>query len=270
MTETSGARRFLGEQSAAVRVLVAEARGSTPREAGAWMLVSPGSSYRTIGGGRLELIAIERARQMIRNGIRSDRLEVPLGPEIGQCCGGRVVLQLDLVDAALAAGCVQTEEEEAARRPHVFLFGAGHVGRALAAALALLPVRVLVADSREEALAGIRPPAEPVLAAVPETLIREAPAGSGFVILTHDHALDFVLAAEALARDDAAYAGMIGSRTKRQTFRSWFLRNGGDEARLGRLVMPIGGDTADKRPQIIAALAAAEIVRAILAHASTG
>jgi xanthine dehydrogenase accessory factor len=95
--------------------------------------------------------------------------------------------------------------------------------------------------------------------------VREAPAWAAFVILTHDHALDFLIAAEALKRNDAAYVGMIGSRTKKATFRNWFLKSaGGSEAQFARLISPIGGDAVkDKRPQVIAALAAAEIMTAL-------
>ena len=95
--------------------------------------------------------------------------------------------------------------------------------------------------------------------------MREAPPGSAFVVLTHDHALDFLIVAEALKREDAAYVGMIGSKTKKATFRSWYLKTaGGTEADFERLVSPIGGDAVnDKRPAVIAALAAAEIVTAL-------
>ncbi|TKD46050.1 MAG: xanthine dehydrogenase accessory protein XdhC, partial [Mesorhizobium sp.] len=100
-------------------------------------------------------------------------------------------------------------------------------------------------------------------------ITKAAPAGAAFVILTHDHALDFLIATEALKRRDAAYVGMIGSKTKKATFRSWFLKSAdGSEAEFARLVSPIGGDAVkDKRPQVIAALAAAEIVMALAAHA---
>src|SRR5690606_11255660 len=99
----------------------------------------------------------------------------------------------------------------------------------------------------------------------PEESVRDAPPGSAFVVLTHDHALDFLIVAEALKRDDAAYVGMIGSKTKRETFRRWYVREaGGDEHRFARLISPIGGaDVIDKRPVVIAALAAAEIIRAL-------
>jgi xanthine dehydrogenase accessory factor len=96
---------------------------------------------------------------------------------------------------------------------------------------------------------------------MPEAVVRGAPQGSAYLILTHDHALDFLIAAEALARADSPYVGMIGSRTKKARFASWFKAEGGDAQMLNRLVMPIGAvGLGDKRPEVIAALAAAEIM----------
>ena len=85
------------------------------------------------------------------------------------------------------------------------------------------------------------------------------------MVLTHDHALDFLIVAEALKRRDAAYVGMIGSKTKKATFRNWYLKTaGGTETAFARLVSPIGGNAVhDKRPAVIAALAAAEIMTAL-------
>jgi xanthine/CO dehydrogenase XdhC/CoxF family maturation factor len=213
------------------------------------------------------------------------------------------------------------------------VFGAGHVGAALARALAPLPVRATVVDGRAEALAslGWRAPApvrargkggdqgpgvvqttqdggpslhpspasgtgdaneggrsevsdgslastiphplplagegrgegvSAVLTALPESLIRGAAPGAAFVIVTHDHGLDFLLVAEALARGDAAYVGMIGSATKRAAFARFARARGVDPAPL---VCPIGGPSGDKRPAVIAALAAAEVMRALAA-----
>src|SRR5690606_17295934 len=135
-----------------------------------------------------------------------------------------------------------------------------------ALALALLPLSVTVAETRAEALEGLPQSVAPLLTPVPEEVVREAPPGAAFVVLTHDHALDFLIVAEALKRSDAAYVGMIGSKTKRATFRNWYLREaGGADADLARLVSPIGGDKVrDKRPSVIAALVAAEIVAALL------
>lgn len=306
-------KAFLARAGRVALVEVAGTKGSTPREKGAFMLVSIAAIFGTIGGGQLEYMAIDKARQMLFSPLEGEMaaerpegvgrgsarpkkmsstaaatppggfaatlpsrgrdiratLDIPLGPEIGQCCGGRVEVLIRLVDAALAQELVAAAEAEEAQLAHVYIFGGGHVGQALASAVALLPVRVAVVETRAEALDGMPDTIETSLTPMPEAMVREAPAGSAFVILTHDHALDFLIATEALKRRDAAYVGMIGSKTKKATFRSWFLKSAdGSEAEFARLVSPIGGETVkDKRPQVIAALAAAEIMTALAAHA---
>ncbi|NVP56139.1 xanthine dehydrogenase accessory protein XdhC [Mycoplana rhizolycopersici] len=261
-------RDFLRNAPDCMLVEVAAADGSTPREAGAWMLVSRGGLFSTIGGGQLEYLAIDHARRALRNGTVAEALTVPLGPEIGQCCGGRVSLAFTGVTADLSRWLVERAEAELEARPTVHVFGAGHVGDALALALSLAPVRTILVDSRSDELAAARARGiETELTAMPEKLVRDAAAGSAFVVLTHDHALDFLIAAEALKRTDAAYVGMIGSKTKRATFRNWLAREGGDASQLRRLVCPIGGGALrDKRPAVIATLAAAEILTAVLAY----
>jgi xanthine dehydrogenase accessory factor len=299
--------KFLAQPSLAL-VEVACAKGSTPRDAGAWMLVSRKAIFGTIGGGQLEYMAIDKAREMLRSlsplegemspqateGVPSEGtsirpsttastppgrfaatlpsrgreklLDIPLGPEIGQCCGGRVEVAIRCVDKLLASDLIARAKAEEADLPHVYVFGGGHVGHALAGALSLLPLRTVVVETRAEELAGLPDEVETRLTAVPEEVVREAPSGSAFLVLTHDHALDFLIVSEALNRTDAAYVGMIGSQTKKATFRNWFLKNaGGTEAEFARLVSPIGGDTVkDKRPAVIASLAAAELVTVLL------
>lgn len=272
-------KAFLGSAGRLALVEVAGTKGSTPREKGAFMLVSASAIHGTIGGGQLEYMAIDKARQMLPSsskgrGARFEveevcaTLDVPLGPEIGQCCGGRVEVLIRLVDAALAAELVAAAEAEETHLPHVYIFGGGHVGQALASAIALLPVHGVVIETRAEALEGMPERVETRLTPMPEAELRNAPAGTAFAILTHDHALDFLIVAEALKRDDAAYVGMIGSKTKKATFRNWFLKSAdGTEAEFARLVSPIGGDAVkDKRPPVIAALAAAEIMTALVVH----
>jgi xanthine dehydrogenase accessory factor len=262
-------KAFLAADRTAM-VEVARAKGSTPREAGAYMLVSRSAIHGTIGGGQLEFMAIDQARQIIADpkGLQELMLDIPLGPEIGQCCGGRVEVLIRLVDDELKTELLRTAEAEQERLPHIYLFGGGHVGQALAVALSLLPVRVTVVETRAEALDGMPEGVETRLTSVPEEMVRSAPAGAAFVVLTHDHALDFLIVAEALKRTDAAYVGMIGSQTKKATFRSWYLKSaGGSEADFVRLVSPIGGDTVkDKRPAVIAALVAAEIMTVLAAY----
>ncbi len=216
-------------------------------------------------------MAIARARQLLADGEAGPAtLDVPLGPEIGQCCGGRVGVSIRRLDKTLAAGLLAEVEAADAALPHVYLFGGGHVGQALASALSLLPVSTTVVETRPEALEGMPETVATRLTPVPEEAVREAPAGAAFVVLTHDHALDFLIVAEALARGDAGYVGMIGSKTKKATFRSWYLKTaGGSEADLARLVSPIGGHgVRDKRPAVIAALAVAEILAALWGRAS--
>ncbi|MER8865110.1 xanthine dehydrogenase accessory protein XdhC [Mesorhizobium sp. M0751] len=306
-------KAFLAGAGRVALVEVAGTKGSTPRETGALMLVSGSATFGTIGGGQLEYMAIDKARQMLFSPLEGEMaakrpegvvsegaasasstaaatppggfaatlpargrdiratLDIALGPEIGQCCGGRVELLIRLVDPALEAKLVAAAEAEEAQLPHVYIFGGGHVGHALASAVALLPVHVVVVETRAEALEGMPDTVETKLTPMPEAMVREAPAGSAFVVLTHDHALDFLIVAEALKRRDAVYVGMIGSRTKKATFRNWFLKSAdGSEAEFARLVSPIGGDAVkDKRPQVIAALATAEIMTALAAHAIT-
>ena len=326
---SSSARRlrdFLDASPALARVEIREAKGSTPREVATWMLVSPDAIYGTIGGGQLEFMAIDKARQLlrgleeagdagatphppagtfspqagrrgkhegcgqpssprsrgedagrqVRGGTNASEagitLDIPLGPEIGQCCGGRVKIDIALVDGVLREAIPTRIECEEAMQPHVYLFGGGHVGQALAAALALLPLAVTVVESRADALDGMPDGVATLLTPVPEQAVRDAPAGSAYMVLTHDHALDFLIVAEALGRGDAAYVGMIGSKTKRATCRNWYLREaGGSEEAFARLVCPIGGsDVKDKRPAVIAALAAAEVLRALTLAAPAG
>jgi xanthine dehydrogenase accessory factor len=263
-------KAFLAAEAHVALVEVTETKGSTPRETGAFMLVSPTAILGTIGGGQLEYIAIAKARLMLAGGRETVILDVPLGPEIGQCCGGRVAVTLREAGAPLRSALVARAETEDAALPAIYLFGSGHVGQALACALALLPAHIVVVETRADALNGMPDGVETRLIAMPESLVQTAPAGAAFAVLTHDHALDFMIVAEALKRHDAAYVGMIGSKTKKATFRSWFINNaGGSQSAFSRLVSPIGGDRVkDKRPAVIAALAAAEIMTALVAHAA--
>jgi len=256
---------FLDRVSDAALVQVTSAKGSTPREAGTWMVVARDAILGTIGGGQLEYMAIDKARELLALDGGAVKLDIPLGPEIGQCCGGRVELSVSPLDVAMREGLRKQLEQEDAALPHVYVFGGGHVGRALAAALALLPVKTIVVETRAEEIKGLPKSVEARLTPMPEESVREAPAGAAFMVLTHDHALDFLIVAEALKRTDAAYVGMIGSKTKKATFRSWYLRTGGGtETAFNRLVSPIGGDSVkDKRPAVIAALAAAEVMTAL-------
>ncbi|KAB2719844.1 xanthine dehydrogenase accessory protein XdhC [Brucella intermedia] len=258
-------RAFLNRRPDSVLVEVTDVKGSAPRDAGAWMLVARDMIFRTIGGGQLEYMVIDHARKILAGG-RDTPMDVPLGPEIGQCCGGRVGLSFKRVNRGLTDELVGKVDAEIATRPHVYVFGAGHVGDALANALSFTPVRVTLVDTREaELMACDVPGVETCLSAMPEQVVRSAPPGSAFIVLTHDHALDFLIVTEALQRGDAVYVGMIGSKTKKATFKNWLKREMGSDNLFENLVCPVGGAVVkDKRPEVIAALVAAEVLTAVL------
>jgi xanthine dehydrogenase accessory factor len=265
-------RELLARGEPAVLVEVTALKGSAPREAGARMLVTARAIHGTIGGGRLEWEAIDRARTLLESGEPDATMDVPLGPEIGQCCGGFVSLRLRRADDGLRGELEAIEQAEGEKLPLVLLFGAGHVGKALAAAFAPLPLRVRWIDGRASEF-----PDPPILG--PEVVITEralaevdaASAGAAYLVLTHSHALDSMICAAVLQRGDFAYLGLIGSRTKRAQFERGFRDLGIPKERIARLVCPIGGNRIkDKRPAVIAALTAAELIHALAEPAANG
>lgn len=253
-----------------VRVSVRAAVGSTPREAGSFMLVALDGLAGTIGGGRLEWACVARARALLAGSGEAEELEIPLGPELGQCCGGRVRVRIERADEPLLDTIVRDADAARAGQPHLLLFGAGHVGRALARALAPLPLRLTWIDPRAEEFG---PVPEGVRARVTEDwegAVAAAPARSGILVLTPSHSLDALIVGAALERGDFRYVGLIGSKTKRRRFETGFRALGLGAERIASLVCPIGDrGIRDKRPEIIAALVAAEIVERLL-HGDDG
>jgi xanthine dehydrogenase accessory factor len=301
--------RFIAEQGAAVLVTLADAQGSSPREAGARMVVRPDGGFSgTIGGGALEWIALAEAQSMLSRREDFRRLNKALGPDLGQCCGGRVVVTLERFDAgdrasvgplarAERAGPFVTVATASAGRldRHVavpgelkaasdalyaklrdgciverfgqnitplYLFGAGHVGRAVVLALAPLPFAVTWTDPRLGAFPSHIPGnVTCVGAAAPVEVLARAPDGALIAIMTHSHALDLDLAAAALKSRRFHYVGLIGSATKRARFVSTMSKLGIASEDIARLVCPIGlMDIRDKTPAAIAASIVAQLL----------
>ena len=258
---------FLAREHRLVIVEVTSVKGSTPRDEDAFMLVSPDAVHGTIGGGHLEFLAIDNARKLLSNAGGEARLDVPLGPDIAQCCGGRVELSFTHADDPARARLLDNLAARAAAEPQVWVFGAGHVGRALADALIQLPLNVYVVETRQIELNQLTSEVHGRLTPMPEAMVADIPPGSAVVIATHDHALDFLIGKEAAVRTDLAYCGMIGSKTKRASFASFLENEGRDRALADRLTLPIGGKAVhDKRPEVIAAMTAAEILAALSAY----
>ncbi len=231
-----------------VLVTVLTALGSTPRDAGCKMVVTRDALFDTIGGGNLEFACIDAARDMLDGGGGPVTRDFPLGPALGQCCGGHVTVLFEQMRPA---------------RQHVVLFGAGHVGRALVRLLGELAVRVTWIDSRPDAFPADCPSnVSTVVAADPAARVAHLPAGALLLVMTHDHQIDFSIVAAALARDDFAAVGLIGSATKRARFVRRLGMVGLDAAAIGRLICPIGVPGIEgKVPAEIAIAVAAQILQ---------
>ena len=244
---------------ASVLVTVVAARGSTPREAGCKMVVTRDALFGTIGGGNLEFQCAAAARTLLDHDnpdAAPVMREFPLGPGLGQCCGGHVSVLFELMRPA---------------RGHVALFGAGHVGRALVRLLGELPVRVTWIDSRAEAFPTELPAnVRRRLVDAPEQEIATLPAGTLVLVVTHDHQIDFEIIAVALERDDFLSIGLIGSATKRARFASRLTRLGMGPDRINRLICPIGVPGIDsKQPTAIAISVAAQVLQQGVGQAQT-
>lgn len=226
------------------------------------MLVTSAGSNGTIGGGKFEWIAIAEARSLLISTEDRRQFDVPLGPEIGQCCGGHATILIERATSTTLAQLGAAEATERARHSHVLIFGAGFVGRALAAALSPLPFNVRLIDGRSGEFAGFE--AAGVRNVVTDSMSLEvdaAPANAAYLIMTHSHSLDAVVAASVLERGDFGYLGIIGSSTKRKRFERAFRQQGLAQSDIDRIHCPIGGSAVrDKRPAVIAALTAAELI----------
>lgn len=148
-------------------------------------------------------------------------------------------------------------------QPPVWLYGAGHVGQALARVLATLPVQLTWIDSRAELMPrDISQSVRTVLTADPVSTVAEAPPDSRFLVMTHSHPLDFALCKAALERNDQSWIGVIGSRSKSVRFRSRLLREGLSREQVDRLICPIGiGGIDSKLPAAIAVSVAAQLLQ---------
>jgi len=254
--------RLAHEPGVLVRVTATE--GSVPRESGTWMAVWADGLTGTIGGGQLEYQATQLARDWLLGGAAVDGVRrCPLGPSLGQCCGGVVYLRYERIGAADIPALRRTLTETL--RPAA-LFGGGHVGAALARLLATLPYAVRWIDSRDEVFPAQLPVqveteySDPVHEAV-----AQLPAGTSVVIMSFSHAEDFDIVAACLKRQreraDLPYVGLIGSKTKWATFRHRLEARGFSAQEIAHVTCPIGvpGITG-KEPEVIAVAVAAQLL----------
>ncbi|MBV1896504.1 MAG: xanthine dehydrogenase accessory protein XdhC [Rhodobacteraceae bacterium] len=278
------------------RVVIAAVRGSSPREVGAAMLVWKDGQSGTIGGGTLEFEAAKAAR----NGV-TGITQHSLGPDLGQCCGGAVTLLSECYDqetitalndtviarAVGATGAMPLTVKrllsqaraqgimpeatlqdgwmiEPVHQPTraIWIWGAGHVGRALVNVLAPMPdVAITWVDTSLERFPDTVPDGVSVLpAARPAELVRHAPVNAEHLILTYSHALDLELCHRLLTHQ-FAFAGLIGSATKKARFRSRLAALGHTPDRIADITCPIGDPSLGKHPQMIAVGVGAALLR---------
>jgi xanthine dehydrogenase accessory factor len=293
-------RAAVAHHGEVARVVIAEVQGSSPREVGAAMLVWDGGQSGTIGGGALEYQA---AQQAVRQGGFSKH---PLGPALGQCCGGTVTLWTEIFDAdaldrldgetviARGAGemplavkrllsCARNQgipvrprmvqgwfvEPMAQTTRPVWIWGAGHVGRALVDVLGPIPdVDITWVDTAPNRFPDPVPDAVNALpASDPLRVVPHIPQEAAHIIVTYSHALDLSLC-DALLRHGFGFAGLIGSETKWARFRARLRKMGHLDAQISSICCPIGQKSLGKHPQSIAVGVAAQLLS--LPNTNTG
>jgi xanthine dehydrogenase accessory factor len=222
-----------------IRITVTKTAGSAPRDAGTQMLVWADRTEGTIGGGTLEWEAMAEARRMLRDGRQSHNATMPLGPALGQCCGGSVSLLWEEAEAMTTPPA----------RP-LWIYGAGHVGRALVTVMAPLPdFKITWVDT-----AADRFPQTDVTTLVardPALIVKHAPTDADHLILTYSHDIDLALC-HALLNHDFHSVGLIGSATKWARFKSRLAALGHAPAQISRIACPIGDPALGKHPAAIA------------------
>ncbi|MBF9034612.1 xanthine dehydrogenase accessory protein XdhC [Rhodobacterales bacterium HKCCE2091] len=273
--------RTIAANGPVIRVVLAEVRGSVPRGVGTAMLVWADGQSGTIGGGALEWEAVQRARRMLPGESDRQVWSLPLGPSLGQCCGGAVVLLAEryaetpaedafpLARPVTARGAMPTSVataqpadarlidgwlvEPLARPVHaVWIWGAGHVGTALAAVMAPLPDTAITWVDEPGRLPATAPEGFTLLPA-PDMAraMTLAPRDAHHLVLTYSHDIDLALCHAALTHGFAT-CGLIGSDTKWARFRSRLRSLGHSDAQISGIDCPIGDPALGKHPQAIA------------------
>jgi xanthine dehydrogenase accessory factor len=249
----------------AVLVTVEHTQGSTPRAVGAWMAVSAHQVWGMIGGGHIELQAIAHARDLLAGGTEPVQQCYALGPNLGQCCGGVMVLAFERLTSQHAASLRERLQPQDVL--NVALFGGGHVGTALVNLLGTLPFSVQWYDSRDEIFPNPLPSNVSAEHSSPiEAAVRDLVPGTQVLIMSFSHAEDLDIVAACLQRQrgaaDLPYIGLIGSKTKWATFSKRLIQRGFSDTELAQITCPIGvPGVMGKEPEVIAVAVAAQLLQ---------
>lgn len=236
-----------------IYVEITGTRGSTPRDAGTTMIVTPTTTKQTIGGGALEYRAIATAREILANGGPEQTETIPLGPNLGQCCGGAVTLRYTYTPKPLSLELDKfTGHTLTQNRPHpkhLWLWGAGHVGRAVVEAAHPQAFKITWIDSAPDRFPErVLEHATKTPAADMPLLASRAPTSAHHLIFTYSHEIDLALCA-ALLKRGAASIGLIGSQTKWARFSKRLSEMNLDPSPI---ICPIGDKSLGKHPDQIA------------------
>lgn len=225
---------------------VVNVKGSAPRHLGAKMIVTPAKSFDTIGGGALEYAVIKDAREQLRLG-EPKTFNYPLGPLLGQCCGGEV-------DVFIEPVLPQRE---------VVVFGAGHIAEHLVPMLKRLNFRVSLVDERSERIDLPQfDPADTRLNELPIDALKGMKFNDGLyiIVLTHAHIHDEEIVEYCLDKP-LKYLGLIGSKTKWEKFKARYRAKGFKEEQFARVKTPIGLDIGAESPFEIAVSIIGELIK---------
>ena len=245
-----------------VLVSIVATKGSTPRDIDAWMIVTENGFHGSIGGGTVEWRVMAEAQAMLQSGRKKLIRDYVLGPDLGQCCGGRMQVDLETYSVGELPNIEMLANETAPRQKTIYIFGAGHVGRALVLALAPLPYAVKWIDPRPDAF-PVAVPANVTLFGLddPVSIMNDIEDNGFIYVMTHSHALDFEIVDAAL-RKQSLHVGVIGSSTKRARFEKRLMEAGLNENRIAQLICPIGvAGINSKHPAAIAASVVAQILQ---------
>ena len=219
-----------------IKAKIINTEGSVPRKTGDYMLISNKDIYGTIGGGQLEYIVINKSKKLLELKIKkTEILNIPLGPGIGQCCGGYV--QVELSYHANGKKILENDIKD----NNLFIFGAGHIGQALSLKSLDLSFKVHIVDSRKDILLMNKyNEVDYIFANEPWKLIKNLPNNSYYIILTHSHDYDFKIINEILIYNSFNFIGLIGSKTKKNRFANRLINNGHKKELIDLVECPVG------------------------------
>ena len=235
---------------------IIKAKGSVPRNENVSMVISSSKQYGTIGGGELEYQVIKESKALLNNlDCNQKIIELPLGPALGQCCGGFVKIQLSkFKNGKNLLLKYDLKEQIINQNQNLYIFGAGHVGNSLLSKLDGVGFNIFVIDSRENFISKINADyVFPILAKDHTIIIKNTPSKSYYLVLTHSHQLDLSICDSILKKNDFTFIGLIGSKTKKIRFTKRLIEIGHDKNLIDKIECPIGIQSIEgKEPDVIA------------------